>query len=190
MKNKKWILPVILALILTSVVFVWSLFYNWGIPYFTAHFTFGGMVLPFIVFFLFASLVFRLLISAVQTVRAERKRIKEMTPEERETAQQSLLAAQEERQQQKAKQADERMADIQAKIRANNVPVRHVDNVPKCSRCGSTSITANQKGFGIGKAVVGAAIAGPLGLVAGNAGAKKVRVTCLNCGHQWVAGKS
>ncbi|WP_235847415.1 hypothetical protein [Intestinibacillus massiliensis] len=54
-----------------------------------------------------------------------------------------------------------------------------------CPKCGSTSLTANKKGFGIGKAVVGAAAAGPLGLVAGNLGAKKVWVTCLNCGHRW-----
>lgn len=187
---KKWILPSILSLLLTGAVFVWSLFYNWGIPYFTKHFTFGGMVLPFIVFFLFASLAVRFIISIVQTVIAERKRIKEMTPEEREAEHQRFLATQEEKRQQKARQADERMAEIQTKIRENNVPIKHVDNVPKCSRCGSTSITANQKGFGIGKAVVGAAVAGPLGLVAGNVGAKKVRVTCLNCGHQWQAGKA
>lgn len=61
--------------------------------------------------------------------------------------------------------------------------------VPTCPKCGSTSITANQKGFGVGKAVVGAALAGSIGLVAGNVGAKKVRITCLNCGHQWMAGK-
>lgn len=54
-----------------------------------------------------------------------------------------------------------------------------------CPKCGSTSLSANKKGFGIGKAVVGAAIVGPLGLVAGNKGAKKVYVTCLNCGHRW-----
>ncbi|MEE0681382.1 MAG: hypothetical protein U0M20_04130 [Christensenellales bacterium] len=61
--------------------------------------------------------------------------------------------------------------------------------VPTCPKCGSTSITANQKGFGVGKAVIGAAVAGPLGLVAGNAGAKKVFITCLNCGYRWQAGK-
>ena len=60
---------------------------------------------------------------------------------------------------------------------------------PKCPKCGSTSISADKKGFGVGKAVVGAAVAGPIGLVAGNMGAKKVRITCLNCGHQWMAGK-
>lgn len=54
-----------------------------------------------------------------------------------------------------------------------------------CPKCGSTSISANKKGFGIGKAVVGAWAAGPVGLVAGNLGAKKVWVTCLNCGHRW-----
>lgn len=54
-----------------------------------------------------------------------------------------------------------------------------------CPKCGSTSLSANKKGFGIGKAVIGAWAAGPVGLVAGNIGAKKVVVTCLNCGHQW-----
>ncbi len=58
-----------------------------------------------------------------------------------------------------------------------------------CPRCGSTQISADKKGFGVGKAVVGAAVAGPIGLVAGNIGAKKVRVTCLKCGHSWMAGK-
>lgn len=60
-----------------------------------------------------------------------------------------------------------------------------------CPKCGSTSISADKKGFGIGKAIVGANIttqipgAGIIGAVAGNIGAKKVIVTCLNCGHQW-----
>ncbi|MEG0944770.1 MAG: zinc-ribbon domain-containing protein [Angelakisella sp.] len=64
------------------------------------------------------------------------------------------------------------------------------DGVAYCPKCYSTSISANKKGFGIGKAVVGAAVTmNAFGLVAGNAGAKKVRVTCLKCGHQWMAGK-
>lgn len=63
------------------------------------------------------------------------------------------------------------------------------NGVACCPKCGSTSLTANKKGFGIGKAVVGAALTGGIGLVAGNIGAKKVRVTCLNCGHQFMAGK-
>ena len=56
-----------------------------------------------------------------------------------------------------------------------------------CPKCGSTSLSANKKGFGIGKAVIGAAIAGPIGLIAGNKGAKNVKITCLSCGNQWKA---
>lgn len=58
-----------------------------------------------------------------------------------------------------------------------------------CPKCLSTSLSGNKKGFGIGKAIVGAALTGGIGLVAGNIGAKKVRITCLNCGHQFWAGK-
>ena len=66
---------------------------------------------------------------------------------------------------------------------------KNTPTAPKCPKCGSTSISADKKGFGVGKAVVGAAVAGPIGLTLGNAGAKKVRITCLACGHQWMAGK-
>lgn len=62
------------------------------------------------------------------------------------------------------------------------------EGIAYCSKCLSTSLTANKKGFGIGKAIIGASI-NPIGLVAGNIGAKKVRVTCLKCGHQFWAGK-
>lgn len=61
------------------------------------------------------------------------------------------------------------------------------DGVAYCPKCHSTSLSAQKKGFGIGKAVVGAALTGGIGLVAGNIGAKKVRVTCLKCGHQFMA---
>lgn len=55
-----------------------------------------------------------------------------------------------------------------------------------CPKCGSTSITANKKGYGVGKAVVGASLIGEgVGLIAGTIGSKKVIITCLNCGHQW-----
>ncbi|HCX63443.1 MAG TPA: hypothetical protein DHU59_13545 [Clostridiales bacterium] len=67
------------------------------------------------------------------------------------------------------------------------------DRVAYCPKCYSTDLTAHKKGFGVGKAVVGAAAASvvfaPIGLVAGNIGAKKVRVTCLKCGHQFWAGQ-
>lgn len=58
-----------------------------------------------------------------------------------------------------------------------------------CPYCGSTSLTANQKGFGVGKAVVGAWALGPIGLVAGNIGKNKITVTCLNCGRRFRPGR-
>lgn len=59
----------------------------------------------------------------------------------------------------------------------------------RCPKCGSTQITANKKGFNIGKAVVGDLAVGAVGLLAGGIGKDKVIITCLNCGYKWKAGK-
>lgn len=64
-----------------------------------------------------------------------------------------------------------------------NITKNKEANIACCPKCSSTSLSANKKGFGIGKAVVGAWTFGAIGLTAGNIGAKKVRVTCLNCGN-------
>ncbi|NLC41721.1 MAG: helix-turn-helix domain-containing protein [Erysipelothrix sp.] len=58
-------------------------------------------------------------------------------------------------------------------------------SMAKCPRCGSTSLSGNKKGYGIGKGVLGAVVAGPLGLMAGNIGARKVKITCMSCGHRF-----
>ena len=58
-------------------------------------------------------------------------------------------------------------------------------NEAKCPRCNSTSLHVDKKGYGYGKGVVGLALAGPLGLFAGGIGAKKLKVSCVNCGHTW-----
>lgn len=61
---------------------------------------------------------------------------------------------------------------------------------PKCPKCGSRSLSANKKGFGVGKAVAGMILTGGLaGAAAGGIGANKIRITCLKCGHQFQAGK-
>ncbi|MGM9567338.1 MAG: helix-turn-helix domain-containing protein [Clostridia bacterium] len=62
---------------------------------------------------------------------------------------------------------------------------KQYEEMMRCPRCGSTSLSGNKKGYGIGKGVVGAAIFGPLGLVAGNIGSSKVVVTCMKCGHKF-----
>lgn len=55
----------------------------------------------------------------------------------------------------------------------------------KCPKCGSVSLSGSKQGFGIGKAVVGAALVGGIGLVAGGIGSNKTVVTCLNCGYKF-----
>lgn len=61
------------------------------------------------------------------------------------------------------------------------------DGIVYCPKCYSTQVTANKKGFSIGKAAAGSLIAG--GVLLGAVGRNKIEVTCLKCGHQWKAGK-
>ena len=60
----------------------------------------------------------------------------------------------------------------------------------RCPKCRSTQITANKKGFGLGKAAVGGVLLGPLGLLGGVIGGNKIRITCLKCGHVFQPGES
>lgn len=62
---------------------------------------------------------------------------------------------------------------------------KQYDEMMKCPRCGSTSLSGNKKGYGVGKGVVGAALLGPIGLVAGNIGSGEVMVTCMKCGYKF-----
>lgn len=71
-------------------------------------------------------------------------------------------------------------AKMQAKREAQQEPP-----IPHCPKCGSTSITVMKKGFGVGKSLIGGAVAGPVGLLAGGIGANKVQRVCINCGHKF-----
>ncbi len=50
-----------------------------------------------------------------------------------------------------------------------------------CPKCGSTQITAQKRGFSMGRALVG-------GVVGGFIGSKKIILTCLVCGHTFKPG--
>lgn len=67
--------------------------------------------------------------------------------------------------------------------------IDHGKDVVKCPKCKSTSLSANKKGYGLGKAAVGAVIAGPVGLLGGFVGSNKIKITCLSCGHVFKVGK-
>lgn len=60
------------------------------------------------------------------------------------------------------------------------------NGIVKCPRCGCTQLASGQKGVSVGKAVAGGVLLGPLGLLFGLSGRRKVLVSCLACGHQWI----
>jgi hypothetical protein len=55
-----------------------------------------------------------------------------------------------------------------------------------CPKCSSSQLAAGTKGFGLGKAVVGGLLLGAPGLLGGVIGSKKLRLTCVDCGHTWI----
>jgi len=58
-----------------------------------------------------------------------------------------------------------------------------------CPKCHSNQVSANQKGFSTGKAVLGNIAGGALlGAGMGMAGSNRIIVTCLKCGNQFKAG--
>ncbi len=63
------------------------------------------------------------------------------------------------------------------------------NNVVRCPRCGSTSITAHKKGFGLAKGAAGVFTFGAYGVLAAGIGKNKVLITCLNCGKKFKPGK-
>lgn len=60
----------------------------------------------------------------------------------------------------------------------------------RCPECNSQHIDVQKKGFGVGKAAVGALAIGPYGLLAGGIGKNKLQLTCLKCGHKFKPGKA
>ncbi|MDU5108881.1 MAG: TM2 domain-containing protein [Clostridium sp.] len=59
-----------------------------------------------------------------------------------------------------------------------------------CPRCGSTSLSANKKGWSLGKGIAGAVLINPIGGVAtGMIGKNKIIITCLKCGKQFKPGR-
>lgn len=77
-------------------------------------------------------------------------------------------------------------------IPKSDSPAHEVDDKEYifCPKCLSTHIHSEQKGFSGGKALVGALTVGPLGLLAGTIGSKKVNMTCLKCGNRFKAGEA
>lgn len=59
----------------------------------------------------------------------------------------------------------------------------------RCPKCRSQDLTAGGKKLSIGRGLAGSALFGPVGAIVGATTSKKVKITCLNCGNSWTAGK-
>jgi DNA-directed RNA polymerase subunit M/transcription elongation factor TFIIS len=59
----------------------------------------------------------------------------------------------------------------------------------QCAKCGSAQIMATKKGFGVGKAAVGAVLLGPVGLIGGMIDSNHILLSCIKCGNQWEPSK-
>ena len=62
-------------------------------------------------------------------------------------------------------------------------PINEGSPCPRCMIGYMRSIGERKGGFSGGKALVGAAIAGPIGLAAGALGKKKITYACNRCGY-------
>ena len=59
------------------------------------------------------------------------------------------------------------------------------DSTVHCPKCGSTSLSYQNKRLSLGRAIAGDAIAGAPGAVMGALSSKKGYAVCLNCGKKW-----
>ena len=65
MNKKRWVISAIISLIIVGAIFLWALFFEWGVPYFLHNFSFTRMVLPLIIGFVFFAAIIRILIYAI-----------------------------------------------------------------------------------------------------------------------------
>ena len=55
----------------------------------------------------------------------------------------------------------------------------------KCPKCGSTNIHIDRQGYDYGGGCCGAICLGPLGLLCGGIGSKRLKGHCLSCGKKF-----
>lgn len=119
------------------------------------------------------------------------------------TQQQNMMSNEELKLRMQAQQMQIQQQQLQMQAQQLQLQQQQFNAMIKCPRCGSTSISANKKGYGVVKGGLGAIAAiglapvtggaslaaGAIGAGAGNIGRNKVICTCMNCGYKFKAGK-
>ncbi|WP_295809903.1 hypothetical protein [uncultured Victivallis sp.] len=73
--------------------------------------------------------------------------------------------------------------------KSDDTAPRPAPQIVECPRCGSRQFCADKSGINFTNAVIGGALFGAVGLLAGLLGKDQVTLTCLNCGHTWKPGR-
>ena len=76
-------------------------------------------------------------------------------------------------------------SDLQRREMRKSFTNKETKKEARCPKCKSTSISYDTKKLSIGRALVGDAVAGPVGAVLGGLTSNKGYCVCLNCGKRW-----
>ncbi len=69
-------------------------------------------------------------------------------------------------------------------IEKSGIEMEFVEEL-RCPQCGSNQLVGQKHGFGLGKAVGGALLFGPVGLLGGFLGSRDMMISCMRCGYKW-----
>lgn len=133
---------------------------------------------------LLGSIIFLILVANEKISRIKRKKLLASETEEQRNEREEREAKEERERMIRRSKKNEQLYAMQEASRQKTPPQKQTQEL-KCPKCASTNLTANTKGFGLGKAAVGGVLLGPVGLLGGLVGSKKPVFICLKCGNQF-----
>lgn len=131
----------------------------------------------------FSSIIFLILLAHEKISRVKRIKLLANETEEQRKEREEREAKEEQERIMRRSEKNEQLYAMQEASRQKET--KTITQELRCPKCKSTNLTANTKGFGLGKAAVGGVLLGPVGLLGGLVGSKKPVFVCLHCGNQF-----